>query len=467
MRDFFLLAILPILLYAMFKRPFIALGMWPWTALFFPNGWVYGIAGSIRYNLLIAGVTIFGYLVMKNKPKVTFGVLGVLVLTFFLWTTLSTMVTIGRPEVAWVFWNRFSKVITLFVFVVLIVEKKLHLDVLLWGVALSVGFYGTVEALKFVLSGGNHMIAGMNGHVLGDRNELAVAFVMTLPICVYLLGEYGKRARILQLGLIGVMSMLVFAVVGTQSRGGFIALLTLGGYLFMKSERKILLSVLIIILVAVLANFVSSDYTSRMDTIETATSDSSFMGRVVVWKLSFILAMENPFFGGGFKAIENFSVASRMAQEFFSYPWFYTGDELPQTGFARAAHSIYFQVLGDQGFGGLALYLGCLYFSWSKAGKAARTIRRAGGARWLSTVSTSIQLSIFSFAVGGAALSFAYFDLIFTLFGLVIVLETRLVPAELKRLARVKAAAAARATADTATLAPSTLQPAVVSTQGA
>jgi len=267
------------------------------------------------------------------------------------------------------------------------------------------------------------------------------------------------------------MSMLVFAVVGTQSRGGFIALLTLAGYLFMKSERKILLSVLSVILVVILANFVSDDYTSRMDTIETATSDASFMGRVVVWKLSFILAMDNPFFGGGFKAIENSSVASEMAQQFFRYPWFYTGDSLP-VGFARAAHSIYFQVLGDQGFVGLALYLGCLCFSWSKAGKAAKTIRKAGGARWLSTVATSIQLSIFSFAVGGAALSFAYFDLIFTLFGLVIIIEYRLVPAELKRLARVKAAVDIDSAMATQTKAPGGVpaqapRPVPVSRQGA
>ena len=44
MRDLFMLAILPLLLYPMFKRPFIAVGMWLWTALFFPNGWVYGMA---------------------------------------------------------------------------------------------------------------------------------------------------------------------------------------------------------------------------------------------------------------------------------------------------------------------------------------------------------------------------------------------------------------------------------------
>lgn len=446
MRDLFLLAVLPFLLYAMFQRPFIALGLWPWTALFFPNGWVYGIAGSIRYNLLIAGVTIIGYLVQKNKPKPHLGILGVLILLFFAWTTASSALTIGHPEVAWEYWNRFMKVVALFLFVTLIVEKKLHLDMILWGVVLSVGFYGNLEALKFILSGGGHMIAGMDGHVLGDRNELAVAFVMTLPICVYLLGEYGARSRFIQLGLIATMGLLVFAIIGTQSRGGFIALLTLGGYLFIKSERKGLLSVLIVVLVAVLANFVSDDWTNRIDTIETANQDASFMGRVVAWKLSFIMAMDNPFFGGGFKAIETYSVFTGLAADFFRYPWFYTGDAVPPT-FARAAHSVYFQVLGEHGFPGLAIYVTCLVIAWKKAGKAAKVVRQAGGAAWLSTVATMIQLSIFAFAFGGAALSFAYFDLIFTLFGLVIVIEARLVPAELSRLARNTATATAAAAA--------------------
>lgn len=439
MRDLFLLAILPFLLYGMLQRPFIALGMWPWTALFFPNGWVYGIAGSIRYNLLIAGITIVGYLAQKNKPKSQLGIMGLLVLLFFVWTTIGTAFTIGRPDVAWEYWNRFLKVVLLFLFVTLIVEKKLHIDVILWGIVLSVGFYGNVEALKFILSGGGHMIAGMTGHVLGDRNELALAFVMTLPICMYLLGEYGHRSRFIQLGLIGTMALLVFAVIGTQSRGGFIALMTLGGYLFLKSERKGLLSVVIVVLVAVLANFVSDDWTSRIDTIETADQDESFMGRVVAWKLSFIMAMDHPFFGGGFKALENYAVWSRLAADFFSYPWFYTGDALPPT-FARAAHSVYFQVLGDHGFVGLAIYVTILCMAWAKAGRAARTVRRAGGPAWLATVSTMIQLSIFAFALGGAALSFAYFDLIFTLFGLVIVIEHRIVPMELARHAAASAA---------------------------
>lgn len=431
MRDIVMLAVLPVLLYAMWQRSFIALAMWPWTALFFPNGWVYGAAGSIRYNLLFAGITIFTYLIQKNKPKVHFGAMGVMVLLFFAWTTVSTTMAMSHPDTAWEMWNRFAKVIMLFVFIVLIVEKKLHIDAILWGVVLSVGFYGNVEALKFIASGGGHKIAGMDGHVLGDRNELAVAFVMTLPICVYLLGEYGKRSRVISLGLIGTMCLLVTAVIGTQSRGGFIAMLALGGYLFVKSDRKALLGVLFVVLAIGLSQIVSNEWTSRINTINDANEDASFMGRVVAWKLSFIMASENPFFGGGFKSLEYLPVWRELSKDFFSYSWFYTGDSLPPTHFARAAHSVYFQVLGDHGFFGLAIYLFCLLSAYRKTGRVAKTVRRHGGPAWLQQLASMLQLSIFAFALGGAALSFAYFDLIFTLFGLAIVLEARIMPAVL------------------------------------
>ena len=432
MRDLVLLAVLPLLLYAMFKRPFIALGMWPWTALFFPNGWVYGAASSIRYNLLFAGVTILTYVASKHKPKVNLTALGVGVLLFFVWTTISSIFAIGNTEVTWEYWNRFWKVIALFMFVLFIVEKKLHVDMVLWSVVLSVGFYGNLEALKYFASGGSHAIAGMSGHVLGDRNELAVAFVMTLPICAYLLGEYGERSRLIKLALLGTMVLLVFAVIGTQSRGGFISMLAVAVYMFIKSDRKGLLGLIATVLVIVASQVVSSEWASRIDTIEAANQDDSFMGRVVAWKLSFILAVENPLFGGGFKALENFSIWTRLSKEFYSYSWFYTGDAIP-VEFARAAHSVYFQVLGDHGFGGLFIYFSILMLAFFKAGKVARVVRRKFGKHWLGTLAEMIQLSIFAFAIGGGALSFAYFDLIFMLFALVIVLETRLLPAEIAR----------------------------------
>lgn len=426
MRDVFFLAMLPLLIYLMARRAFIALGMWIWTALFFPNAWLYGIGANFRYNLIFTAVTILGYVLLKDKPKVHFGTLGTLIFLFFLWTLASTAMTEGYPEISWEIMTRFFKVILLFVFVVLIVDKKLHIDFFLWCVVLSVGFFGALEALKYIASGGGHKIEGFAGHVLGDRNELALAFVICLPICYYLLQQFGKESKWLRLGLLGLMGLLVTAIIGTQSRGGFIAMLVLAGYFFIKSDHKIVLAVFAIILTAVLSQLVSAEWTSRMDTIGTADSDESFMGRVVAWKLSFILAMNHPVFGGGFKALENFTIWQTMSRDFFSYPFFYTGNALPDEHAPHAAHSVYFQVMGEHGFVGLAIYLAILVRAFLLARSIALRVKAHLELNWIVSLATMLQLSIFTFAVGGAALSFAYFELMFAIYGLLIVLDTRI-----------------------------------------
>ena len=384
MRDLLLLGLLPFFIYYMAKRPFIGLGMWIWTALFFPNAWVYGIASHLRYNLVFTGVAILSYLTLRKKAKFQLGALGAAVLLFFLWC-----------------------------------------------VVLSVGFYADLEGLKFIASGGGHQIAGHPGHVLGDRNELALAFVMTLPICYYLLGQYSQRSPLLRIGLLGTMALLVVAVVGTGSRGGFVALAGFGAYLFIKSERKIPLAILGALLIGGLSLLVSEDWTARMNGIATADDDSSFMGRVVSWKMSFMLAVKHPFFGGGFKSLEYFPVWADLTRDFYAYPWFYTGDAVPRGGAGRAAHSIYFQVLSEQGFGGLVLFLACLFGAFVKAARLGRKVKRLKGPEWIRVVTTMLQLSIFTYALGGAALSFAYFELFYAIIGLLIVLDARILPAAL------------------------------------
>ncbi|MES2316877.1 MAG: putative O-glycosylation ligase, exosortase A system-associated [Pseudomonadota bacterium] len=431
MRDTFFLLILAILLYLMAKRPFVAVGLWIWTAMFYPNGWLYGFASGFRYNLVFTAVAILGYVALRQKPKVSFGTLGGLILLFFAWTTISTVLTSGLAETTWDFWVRFFKVILLFVFVVLVINKKLHVDFFLWCVVLSIGFFGGLEALKYVASGGGHKIEGFYGHVLGDRNELAVAFVMTLPVCAYLLGEYGKQSKLLRLGLFGLMGLIVAAIVGTQSRGGFVALLGLAAYLFMKSDRKFALGIAFVVLAGAMSYLVSDEWSSRMNTINEASGDASFMGRVVAWKMSFILAAKNPFFGAGFKSLENLAVWRGLAADFLAFPFFYSGDLLPNPNYPRAAHSVYFQVLGDHGFAGLGIYLAVLIRAFLVARSIAREARKHVETHWIANFAIMAQLCLFGFCLGGAALSFAYFELMFALCGLILVVEKRILPATL------------------------------------
>ncbi len=432
MRDLVILAILPFLLYAMCKRPFIGLGLWVWTALFFPNGWLFGIASSIRYNLLFAGITVAGYFIWKNKPKFKLTGTGALVLLFFAWATVTTLMGIGDPERAWDFWGRLLKTIMLFVFVLAIVENKLHIDFFLWCTVLSVGFFADLEALKYLASGGGHMIEGMPGHVLGDRNELSISFVMILPICAYLMQEFRHRSKILSLALLGTIVLLIIAIIGTQSRGGFIVLIGLSTYFYFKSERKGLLTILLVIVVLGMSQLVTQEWISRIQTVNSADKDASFMGRVVAWKLSFIMATQHPFFGGGFKALETFRVWSALSTQFDSFPWFYTGDATPDPDKVHAAHSVYFQVMGDHGFAGLAIYLSFIGAAFLKARSIVRTARRHNVPDWIPRLATTLQLTLFAFCLGGTSLSFAYFEVTYAVVGLLIVLDARILPAAIR-----------------------------------
>ena len=291
----------------------------------------------------------------------------------------------------------------------------------------SVGFYAAVEALKYIASGGAHTLQGMPGHVIGDRNDLALALAMLLPLCFYLLGEYGKKSWIFKFGLLSLITLVVTAIIGTNSRGGLLALLSVGGYLFIKSERKLLFSFLLLCIGGAMVGLIPEEWYTRMDTIAQVNDDASFMGRVVAWKLSFILASQN-FFGGGFKGLEYYPVWLGLSQDFYSYPFFYTGTATPDPIHPHAAHSIYFQVLGDHGFIGLFIFLGFLSLSFFRAGAIAKIARKANGPDWFIHLATMLRLSIFAYAVGGAALSFAYFDMTYAIFALVIALEYKLLP---------------------------------------
>lgn len=431
MRDLVFLMLLPVMLYCMAKRPFIALGMWIWTALFFPNAWMFGLGTVPRYNLIFALLAMVGYMMQKEKPKVHWGAIGMLVTIFFFWTTVSSLMGQGHADLIMDRWTYLFKIIMLFYFVNLIMTKKLHVDFFFGCVVLSLGFFGTLEGFKWFASGGGHKIEGLPGHVLGDRNELSVGFVMLLPLCFYLLQEYGPKAKIIKFGMLGMMAMTVISIIGTQSRGGLIALLGLFGYMFIKSDRKFLLLILAAGVVGVASQFVSEEWTSRMDTIGEADQDESFMNRVIAWKFSFIVAVHNPMFGGGFKVVEYLPNWQALCAEFDNFPYFPTGEARPEFNKARAAHSIYFQLLGEHGFAGLLIYMSFIVIAFRKAGNFAKVAKPFESLGWVARLGPMLQLMLFGFCLGSAALSFAYFDLTFALLAIIQVVDSRILPTQL------------------------------------
>jgi hypothetical protein len=78
-------------------------------------------------------------------------------------------------------------------------------------------------------------------------------------------------------------------------------------------------------------------------------------------------------------------------------------------------------VLGEHGFIGLFLFLVLWLLAWRSAGQLRVEAAKIPQARWLATLGAMAQVSIAGYAVGGAFLSLAYFDLPYNILVLIVV----------------------------------------------
>jgi putative inorganic carbon (hco3(-)) transporter len=201
------------------------------------------------------------------------------------------------------------------------------------------------------------------------------------------------------------MGLNVLGVVGTWSRGGFIGLAVLGIGMVVLTKRKIRSLAIVGSVAFVVMGVASQAYFDRLSTIEGAEGDSSFMGRVFVWRISLVIAQDHPIFGVGFHGVQDPGI----------FHYYATKVEIPEEyknnlPIAKAAHSIYFEVLGDLGFVGLGLFLALIALSFYNVGRAARFAKGKPDLQWIYELAHMLRLTLIAYCVSGAGVSMGYFE---------------------------------------------------------
>jgi len=69
MKDLLFISVFIFMLMYVFKRPYIGVCLWTWTALLFPNFLLWGFSSNIRFNLLVSIVTIIVVVFSAFKAK--------------------------------------------------------------------------------------------------------------------------------------------------------------------------------------------------------------------------------------------------------------------------------------------------------------------------------------------------------------------------------------------------------------
>jgi probable O-glycosylation ligase (exosortase A-associated) len=380
------------------RSPFVGVLMWEWIGFMNPHRLTWGFTFDFPFAQIVAIATIAALLVSKEPKQFPWSSLVVVWLIFWAWTTLTTIGAMN-PSGAFFEWGRFSKINLMLIVTALVLTTRARIEGALLVVVLSLAFYGIKGGLFTLRGGGEGTVWGPDNSFIAGNNELAFALVVVLPMAWYFYLQYSRAYKWIQWGAPVAAGLCLLSILGSQSRGAFLAVAAMLAFLWLRTRQKVVTGLLVAVAGVAALMFMPQDWTDRMESIRTYQEDGSAQGRINAWKFAINLANDHPVFGGGANAF-----TAALFEQYAPVP-----DDV------HDAHSIYFEVLAEQGYVGLAIYL---LLGVLALGTSSRIIGLAKPHRelsWAADFGRLSQVAFVGYGVGGAFLGLAYFDLPYTL----------------------------------------------------
>ena len=404
MRDLLMFLVFFCTVPATFIRPHIGILVWAWISYMNPHRLTWGAAYDFRFALICGVVTLLAWILSREPKRLPRGAVPFLMIALMIWMSVTTLFA-AQPEASMVWWERTTKILLMALATLVLMQSRERIHALVWVIAVSLGFYGVKGAFLFMTSTGG-WVFGPAGSFISDNTSLALALIMIVPLLRYL--QTISAILWVRFGLAIAGLLCVVSIIGSYSRGAFLAASAMILMLVMRSRRRLLIGALAIGVAMAVGLYAPERWVERMQSIANFQEDASAMGRLQAWEFAINLALDRPFVGGGFRAFDDPNLWSRFA---------------PEGTIPRAYHSIYFQMLGDHGFVGLGLFLLLGLVGWAAARRVIRSTRDRPDLRWANELARMIQVSIAGFAVGGSFLSLAGFDLYYHLLVIAFLLQ--------------------------------------------
>lgn len=399
MRDLALFALLAAFLVAIPKRPYVGLMAWVIFSVMNPHRLSWGAAYDFPFAQLIAAATILSLVFNREPKQLKGGIPGAILFAFFLWLCLTTLFAFEADRAS-DYLTRVAKTFLMTGVMLLGLRTRRHVELIIWSLVISLGFYGVKGGLFTLATGGAFHVNGPPGSVMEGNNALGVGLVVVIPLIVLLYQE--TKNRWVRYGLMGGAMLCSVAVLGTYSRGALLAIGGMGLLLWWRSAHKGVIAIAAIGFVLLAIPAMPEQWTERMNTIETYDEDASAMGRIVAWETAYNIAKDRFPVAGGFEYHSPDTSAKYS----------------PVPSMVLVAHSIYFEVLGSQGFIGLLLFISLWLAVWAQCSRIRSMSKHVHELQWAFSTASLLQASLAGYLVGGAFLNLAFWDLPYYLFAI-------------------------------------------------
>ena len=406
MRDIIILVIVIGAIPYILKSTHIGVMVWSWLAIMNPHRMAFGFAQTMPFSMIVAITTMISFFFSKQPRRFPVTPVTVFLILWVIWMTITTSLSLN-PADAWPYWLRVIKIQFMTLLMLALVWDKEKLNMLVWVVTMSLAFFGIKGGLFAVVHGGNYMVLGPEDSFISGNTEISLALTMTLPLMRYL--QITATNKWVWRGMLAGMMLTTLSIVASYSRGALVAAAAMGMFLWLKTTgtKKVGLAFIMVIGVVIILAFIPDKWFDKMSTIKSYDQDQSAQGRINAWWFAVNLAKDYPITGGGFKTFTE-GLFLRYA---------------PNPADFHDAHSIYFQVLGEQGYVGLLLFLLLGFLAWRAGSAIIKNCRDKPDLRWAQDLAAMIQVSMVGYAVGGAFLGLAYFDVPYLLMALLVMLK--------------------------------------------
>jgi len=427
LRSLFILSILVPGFVAALRNRYAALLMYLWFALFRPQDWLWIDITSLRLSMVLG--------VMLLVPSIATGLLPnmshplTVGMALFLTSSLVSQIGAVRPDIGWMWIDFAARLLIASMLLVTLTSESRRLVGVVAVIGGSLGFHAAKAGLAFIVGGGTRFADGLAGAFV-DNNGYALGTVMVLPLLLaaaqnvdVLLPTPGLLQTWARRAFYASVPLCFFAVIGTYSRGGFLALsAALFVFLLLQRRRFTALAVVSGVLTLLLSVVpIPQRYLDRLSTIgsydkqvevDVEGARESAQSRPHFWKVGIQMGLDRPF-GVGLRQYE----AAYDRYDFLHGRY----------GRQRAVHSSHVQVFAEQGLFGAIVWTGMFAYAFIACFRVRARSRvehvSPGHQQMLFTIANAMIASMTAFLVGGAFLALALNDITWLTFGVVAALE--------------------------------------------
>ncbi|MDZ4274987.1 MAG: DUF5935 domain-containing protein [Erythrobacter sp.] len=428
MLDLAFLAFIGYVLVLGIRRPFLWVLLYVYIDILAPQRIGYSIIASLPVSLIAFAAAFGGWLALDRKQGARFTIrqgLMLALLVYCWWTTGNA----DFPAEAATKWDWVWKALLFAIFLPLTLTTRARIEGLALMLVLAIATIVIGTGMKTVLGGGGYenlkFFVNDNSGIY-ESSTLATVAIGLIPM-IWWFVRHGTVFRP-HWAVTAFAAALTFACllvpIGTEARTGLLCIAALGVLMLRYTRHRLLFIAGAGVLGLTALPFLPQSYYERMATIAAPGGDESASTRVAVWQWTLDYVDEKPF-GGGFDAYRGnrFSYVmpvKQVAGNTTTVEYKEVVDE------GRAFHSAIFEVLGEQGWPGLAIWLALHGLGlWQMERIQRRWRGREDEAeRWIAPFAAALQMGAVIYLVGALFQGIAYQPVMLMLVGLQIGLHS-------------------------------------------